>query len=73
MKKGMLWGLIMGISVMLSFSSPSFGQDKGPATDKNFKIYCAGPLFNDKEKDLNRGRIASIKNFLKLSSYFNCI
>lgn len=20
-------------------------------TDKNFKIYCAGPLFNDKEKE----------------------
>lgn len=54
----------------------SFGLDVSPSLSSHLMGLNLDKIIfsfnNDKEKDLNRGRIASIKNFLKLSSYFNC-
>ena len=54
----------------------SFGLDVSPSLSSHLMGLNLNKVifsFNyDKDKDLNRGRIASIKNFLKLSSYFNC-
>lgn len=53
----------------------SFGLDISPSLSSLImglnldKIFIS--LNNDNSKDLNRGRISSIKNFLKLTSYIN--
>lgn len=54
----------------------SFGLDVSPSLSSHLMGLNLDRIIfsfnNDQDKDLNRGRIASVKNFLKLCSYFNC-